>query len=152
MMSAHIVFTSGIVKRFGVMVSNTVMFGSSSLLLFLGSLGWSEPLHGEVSPLITTLVLYIGGATAAVFMLRYRSLQSLSPATVGTYHNLIPVCTVLLAYMCLDEPVGAKTIIGGVMVVAGAEVVRRAPFLSFSSRRYWVKPALPKVENTTPIH
>ena len=151
MMSAHIVFTSGIVKRFGVMVSNTVMFGSSSLLLFLGSLGWSEPLHGEVSPLIAALVLYIGGATAAVFMLRYRSLQSLSPATVGTYHNLIPVCTVLLAYMCLDEPVGAKTIIGGVMVVAGAEVVRRAPFLSFSSLRYWVKPALPKAEHTKPI-
>src|SRR5262247_3482895 len=60
MMSAHIVCSSGVVKRFGVMVSNTVMFGSSSLLLFLGSLEWSEPLHGDVSPIITASVLYVG--------------------------------------------------------------------------------------------
>ena len=142
MMSAHIVLSSGIVKRFGVMVSNTVMFGSSSLLLFIGSLEWSEPLHEEVPLLITLSVLYIGCATAAIFLLRYRALQSLSPATVGTYHNLIPICTVLLAYMCLDEPVGAKTILGGIMVVVGAEMVRRGQILPFSLR-YWAKPASP---------
>lgn len=150
MMSAHIVFSSGVVKRFGVMVSNTVMFGSSSLLLFFGSLEWAEPLHEEVTPLITASVLYIGCATAAIFLLRYRSLQSLSPATVGTYHNLIPVCTVLLAYLCLDEPVGARTILGGIMVVAGAEVVRRAQVLPFLPLRYWAKPSLPKSEVANP--
>ena len=74
-MSAHIVFTSGMVKRFGVMVSNTVMFGSSSVLLFFGSLGWGESDHQEVlSPLIVPLVLYVGCATAAVFILRCRVL------------------------------------------------------------------------------
>src|SRR6478752_841319 len=52
MMSAHLVFSSGIVKRFGVMVSNTVMFGSSSLLLLFGSMPWSEALQEEASPLI----------------------------------------------------------------------------------------------------
>ena len=150
MMSAHIVFSSGIVKRFGVMVSNTVMFGSSSLLLFVGSLEWSEPLPEVVSPLITASVLYIGCATAAIFLLRYRSLQSLSPAIVGTYHNLIPVCTVLLAYICFDEPVGAKTILGGVMVVVGAEVVRRAQILPLLSLRYWAKPSLSNVESIKP--
>jgi drug/metabolite transporter (DMT)-like permease len=119
------VFTSGIVKRFGVMVSNTVMFGSSSLLLLFGSLPWSGSLQQEASPLIMVSVFYVGCATAAVFLLRSRSLQSLSPATVGTYHNLIPICTVLLAYLCLDESLGPSTIIGGLMVIAGAEVVRR---------------------------
>jgi drug/metabolite transporter (DMT)-like permease len=151
MMSAHIVFSSDIVKRFGTMVSNTVMFGSSAFLLLLGSLEWPGPPGDPLSPLITTSVLYIGCATAAVFLLRYRSLQSLSPATVGTYHNLIPVCTILLAYLCLDEPVGAKTILGGIMVVVGAEVVRRAQVLSFWSLRDWVKSALPVVGNTKPI-
>ncbi|MGQ0810055.1 MAG: DMT family transporter [Nitrospiraceae bacterium] len=126
MMSAHIVLSSGVVKRFGVMVSNTVMFGSSSLLLFLGSLEWPESLHEEVSPLIVASVIYIGCATSAVFLLRYRSLQSLSPATVGTYHNLIPICTILLAYLCLGEPLCVQTILGGAMVIAGAELVRRA--------------------------
>src|SRR6478609_7685363 len=51
MMSAHIVFSSGIVKRFGGMVSNTVMFGSSSLLLLFGSMPWSEALQEVASPL-----------------------------------------------------------------------------------------------------
>jgi drug/metabolite transporter (DMT)-like permease len=134
MMSAHIVLSSGIVKRFGVMVSNTVMFGISAFLLFLGSLEWPEPRHEEISPLIMGSVVYIGCATAAVFLLRYRSLQSLSPATVGTYHNLIPVCTITLAYLYLGESLCVQTILGGAMVVAGAEVVRRAslPHSGFS--------------------
>lgn len=150
MMSAHIVLSSGIVKRFGVMVSNTVMFGSSALLLFLGSLGWSEPLPEEVSPLIMASVVYIGCATAAVFLLRYRSLQSLSPATVGTYHNLIPVCTVLLAYMYLGEPIATQTILGGALVVAGAELVRRANQLQPSANLHWAKLSLSGLMGSRP--
>jgi len=150
MMSAHIVFSSGIVKRFGVMVSNTVMFGSSSLLLLFGSMPWSEALQEEASPLIMLSVLYIGCATAAVFLLRCRSLQTLSPATVGTYHNLIPVCTVLLAYVWLGEPLGLSTVIGGFMVILGAEVVRRPQSFSLSALM-WAKSTLPAVEDKTHV-
>jgi|RhiMetStandDraft_4_1073278.scaffolds.fasta_scaffold58553_2 drug/metabolite transporter (DMT)-like permease len=150
MMSAHIVFSSGIVKRFGVMVSNTVMFGSSSLLLLFGSMPWSEALQEEASPLIMLSVLYIGCATAAVFLLRCRSLQTLSPATVGTYHNLIPVCTVLLAYVWLGEPLGLSTVVGGIMVILGAEVVRRPQSFSLSALM-WAKSTLPAVEEKTHV-
>jgi drug/metabolite transporter (DMT)-like permease len=138
MMSAHIVFSSGIVKRFGVMVSNTVMFGSSSLLLSLASICWSDSVQNDTSPLIMLSMFYIGCATAAVFLLRCRSLQFLSPATVGTYHNLIPVCTVMLAYVCLDESLGVGTMLGGLMVLIGAEVVRRPQLLSLTAL-YWAK-------------
>jgi len=150
MMSAHIVFSSGIVKRFGVMVSNTVMFGSSSLLLLFGSMPWSEALQEEASPLIMLSVLYIGCATAAVFLLRCRSLQTLSPATVGTYHNLIPVCTVLLAYVWLGEPLGLSTVVCGIMVILGAEVVRRPQSFSLSALM-WAKSTLPAVEDKTHV-
>ena len=150
MMSAHIVFSSGIVKRFGVMVSNTVMFGSSSLLLLFGSMPWSEAFQEEASPLIMLSVLYIGCATAAVFLLRCRSLQTLSPATVGTYHNLIPVCTVLLAYVWLGEPLGLSTVVGGIMVILGAEVVRRPQSFSLSALM-WAKSTLPAVEDKTHV-
>ena len=145
MMSAHIVFSSGIVKRFGVMVSNTVMFGSSFLLLALGSIPWSDAVQDDSSPLILVSVFYVGCATAAVFLLRCRSLQSLSPATVGTYHNLIPVCTVLLAYACLGEPLGLSTVIGGIMVIIGAEIVRRPQMLSLTVL-CWAKSAVPEPE------
>ena len=150
MMSAHIVFSSGIVKRFGVMVSNTVMFGSSSLLLLFGSMPWSEAFQEEASPLIMLSVLYIGCATAAVFLLRCRSLQTFSPATVGTYHNLIPVCTVLLAYVWLGEPLGLSTVVGGIMVILGAEVVRRPQSFSLSALM-WAKSTLPAVEDKTHV-
>lgn len=128
MMSAHIVYSAGIVKRFGVMVANTVMFGSSAVMLFAGSWFWVEPQHAETSPLVALSVVYIGIATAAVFLLRYRALQALSPATVGTYHNLIPICTILSANFLLGEPLGFGIIIGSGTVVAGAELVRRAHF------------------------
>jgi drug/metabolite transporter (DMT)-like permease len=150
MMSAHIVFSTGIVKRFGVMVSNTVMFGSSSLLLLFGSMPWSEPFQEEASPRIMLSVLYVGCATAAVFLLRCRSLQTLSPATVGTYHNLIPVCTVLLAYVWLGEPLGLSTVVGGIMVILGAEVVRRPQRFSLSALM-WAKSTLPAVEDKTHV-
>jgi drug/metabolite transporter (DMT)-like permease len=71
------------------------------------------------------LVVYVGIATATVFLLRYLSLRSLTPITVGVYHNLVPVCTVLLAYLYLDEGAGSYTIVGGAGIMAGAEVVRR---------------------------
>jgi len=146
MMSAHIVCSSGIVKRFGVMVSNTVMFGSSSLLLSFGSMAWPNAWQEDASPLIMLSVFYIGCATAAVFLLRCRSLQSLSPATVGTYHNLIPVCTVVLAFLCLDEPLGAGTMVGGFMVLAGAEVVRRPQLLSPTAVCWGKSSALPELD------
>ena len=146
MMSAHIVFSSSVVKRFGVMVSNTVMFGSSALLLSFGSMHWFDPLQDDSSPLIMVSVFYVGCATAAVFLLRCRSLQSLSPATVGSYHNLVPVCTVILAYVCLNEPLAAGTIVGGLMVLVGAEAVRRPQLLS-NAALYWAKAPAPTLQS-----
>jgi drug/metabolite transporter (DMT)-like permease len=128
------------------MVSNTVMFGASSVLLFFGSIPWSNSVQQEASPFIMVSVLYVGCATAAVFMLRCRSLQSLSPATVGTYHNLVPVCTVFLAYVCLGEPLGMTTVLGGLMVLVGAEVVRQPQLLSLPALT-WTKSAESALED-----
>lgn len=131
MMAAHIVLSSGIVKHVRALPANTWMFGSSSLMLSLlilslGAMGWPGPPHDNFPPLTIALVVYVGGATAAVFLLRYLSLRSLTPMTVGVYHNLVPVCTILLAYLFLGEGVGGSTIVGGVTIIAGAEFVRRA--------------------------
>ncbi|HJT20440.1 MAG TPA: DMT family transporter [Nitrospira sp.] len=128
MMSAHIVCSAGIVKRFGAMVANTVMFGSSALILFAGSWQWSEPRQGHLTLFVLGGVVYVGIATAGVFVLRYRALQALPPTTVGTYHNLIPICTIVAAAVFLGESVGLVTIAGSGMVVTGAELVRRAHF------------------------
>jgi len=151
MMSSHIVFSAGIVRRFGSMVSNTVMFGGSAGILSVVSWPVTDRTFESLSPLLIGGMMYIGLATAAVFLLRYRSLQSLSPGTVGIYHNFVPVSTVLLAYFCLGEPLGWPTMIGGIAVVAGAELVRRAQLPAFLSPGAWAKPLSPAVASHKPL-
>jgi drug/metabolite transporter (DMT)-like permease len=151
MMSAHIVFSAGTVKRFGVMVSNCVMFGTSALLLLASSTQWTDPKHEDLSFTILASVIYVGFATAGVFMLRCRALQALSPATVGTFHNLIPIATILLAYVFLGESIGVQTLIGATAVVAGAELVRRAQFPPWMSSCSFRKAMVRLLESAKPF-
>ena len=147
MMSAHIVFSSGIVKRFGVMVSNTVMFGSSSLLLLFGFMPWSDAFRRR--PRRSSCCRYsMSGAqrrrsfccVAGHYSLSHR--RQSGPTTTS-----FPVCTVLLAYVCMGEPLGLSTVLGGIMVIIGAEVVRRPQRFSLPALT-WAKSALPALENS----
>lgn len=130
MMAAYIVLSAGVVRHVSPLPANTLMFGGSSLLLSLvmvlfGAMGWAAPMSEPMSPLILILVVYVGAATAAVFLFRYMSQRGLSPMTVGVYHNLVPVLAILIAGILFDERLGGSTIIGGVCIIAGAELVRR---------------------------
>jgi drug/metabolite transporter (DMT)-like permease len=130
MMSAYIVLSAGVVQRVSPLPANTLMFGGSTLLLSLvmvlfGLMGWGAPMSEPISPLILVLVVYVGTATAAVFLFRYMAQRSLSPMTVGVYHNLVPVLTIFVACLCFGERLEASTIVGGVCIIAGAELVRR---------------------------
>lgn len=131
MMAAHLVLSMHIIRRHGVLTANTAMFGASAILLSGCTVAWGEP--GPPVDLtwpVWSAVLFIGLGTASVFLLRCRSLQFLSPATVGAYHNLIPICTIGIAHLSLDEPLMPQTVIGAVAVMLGTELVRRAPFLT----------------------
>ncbi|HKN85395.1 MAG TPA: DMT family transporter [Nitrospiraceae bacterium] len=130
MMAAYIVLGSGIAKRVRPLPANTVMFGGSSLMLSLvmvlfGLMGWGAPAFDPISPVIIALVIYVGIATAALFLFRYISQQSLSPVTIGVYHNLVPVFTIFIACLCFDEGLEGSTIVGGICIIVGAELVRR---------------------------
>jgi drug/metabolite transporter (DMT)-like permease len=124
-MSVYLVLSAGIVKRYGAMTANTVMFGGSALLLSIVASGEFVSAETSFSPATVSLLVYVGAATGGVFLLRYLALQSLPPATVGAFHNLVPVCAILFAYLFLDEPLHAQTILGGATILAGTELVRR---------------------------
>lgn len=127
MMAGHLALSTHIVKRYGAMAANTIMFGTSALLLFSMTLSPMIQMPAPECPMpIFLAVLYIGLATAAVFLLRYVSLQSLTPATVAGYHNLVPVCTIIVAHVCLEEPILVTHVIGGTTILIGLELVRRA--------------------------
>jgi drug/metabolite transporter (DMT)-like permease len=137
--AARLVGSADIVKRFGAMTANTVMFGSSALLLCVASLGWGHLPTEDLSMPIVSSMLYIGVATASVFLLRYRALQTISPATVAVYQNLTPVCAILFACWYLGEPYQPNAMVGGAIILFGAELVRRANQSQLSASYLWAK-------------
>jgi drug/metabolite transporter (DMT)-like permease len=135
MMAAHLVFSMHTVRRHGVLVANTTMFGITAILISGCTAAWGEPAPlMDLSLNVWGAVLFIGLGTASVFILRCRSLQSLPPATVGAYHNLIPICTIAIAYLSLGEPMTVQTMTGALAVLLGTELVRRGPALTAVSR------------------
>ena len=134
MMSCYIVLSPGVVKRVGVWTANTTMFGTTAVVLLTGEMANGTVSNGDVSFEVVGLLTFIGAATAGVFLLRSRALQSLTPATVGAYHNLIPVCTIVLAYVLLSESITMYTLLGAPVVLAGTELVRRGAFAPVSAR------------------
>ncbi len=123
--AACVVLSSGMVKRYGAAATTTVMFGTGLCFLLPGVIFWSIPSNLHVTLSSGLLIVYAGVATAAVFFLRNLSLQSLTPATVGAFHNLVPVFGILIAASFLGEPITANMIVGGTAVLAGVELVRR---------------------------
>ncbi|MBU6479383.1 MAG: DMT family transporter [Nitrospirae bacterium] len=83
-----------------------------------------------------------GVATASVFLLRYRALQTISPATVAVYQNLTPVCAILFAHLYLGEPIQFSTMVGGAIILLGAEMVRRANQPQLATNYLWAKRCL----------
>jgi drug/metabolite transporter (DMT)-like permease len=66
---------------------------------------------------------YIGVATAAVFLLRAQGLKSLPPTTVASFHNLIPVCTLIVADLWLGEPLQGTTVFRAAVILTGLELL-----------------------------
>ena len=78
-------------------------------------------------------------ATASVFLLRSRALQSISPSTVAVYQNLTPECAILFVRLYLGEPIRFGTIVGGAIILLGAEMVRRATQPQLATSYLWAK-------------
>lgn len=128
MMAAHLVLSVHMVKNHGVLTANTCMFGITGVFISGCTVAWGESAPPVDLPWrVWGAVLFIGLGTASVFLLRCRSLQSLAPATVGAYHNFIPICTIAIAHLSLGEPVTAQTMVGALGVLLGSELVRRKP-------------------------
>ena len=60
----------------------------------------------------------IAGFTAYVWLLHHES-----PTKVGTYAYVNPVVAVLLGYWLGGEPLGARTILGGLFILAGVVTI-----------------------------
>lgn len=72
-------------------------------------------------------VLYLGGvASGLAYVLYNASLRHLDASAVGVYTNLIPVVGVLTGIVFLGEPLSARAILGGAVVMLGVWITSRS--------------------------
>jgi drug/metabolite transporter (DMT)-like permease len=71
-------------------------------------------------------VIYLGaGASGFAYMLYNAALQHMDASEVGAYTNLIPIVGVTLGIVVLDEPLSAREIAGGLVVLFGVWLTGR---------------------------
>jgi drug/metabolite transporter (DMT)-like permease len=72
-------------------------------------------------------LLYLGGIASGVAYLLYNaSLRHLDASEVGVYTNLIPIVGVLCGVVVLGDPLSARAIVGGLVVMFGVWVTSRS--------------------------
>lgn len=111
-----------------VMSSGTQMLAGGVLLAVVaasrGELRGFHPNHVSTSAWIALLYLIfagsIAGFTAYVWLLHHES-----PTKVGTYAYVNPVVAVIVGYWLGSEPLGARTLLGMVFVLASVVIIAR---------------------------
>ncbi len=96
-----------------------------------------------VTPDVGTLVLavvpallYSGILSAGLpNVLVFHAVRLLGPFRVSAYQFLVPAFTVVMAAILLDEPILAAQVAGGLVIVAGVLVTRRASLIPGRARR-----------------
>jgi drug/metabolite transporter (DMT)-like permease len=113
-----------------VMSSGAQMLAGGVLLAVVaaasGEMRSFNPLHISTAAWIALLYLIffgsITGFTAYVWLLHHES-----PTKVGTYAYVNPVVAVILGYWLGGEPLGARTIIGALCVIASVVTITSMP-------------------------
>ncbi|GAB3295356.1 DMT family transporter [Parasphingorhabdus pacifica] len=97
--------------------------GIATLALPLGGLRLPEP---AAAPLLAVAALGIFG-TGIGFALNYRLIADEGATTASTVTFLMPVVSVALGWLVLDEQFGPRVLLGMVIVLAGVALARRNP-------------------------
>ncbi|HEY5808763.1 MAG TPA: DMT family transporter [Povalibacter sp.] len=117
------IYTS-LAKRFAhvdAIVLTAGVIGAGALLLLPAAI---VELHGRALPHLNSVqwleVLVLGaGASGLAYMLYNLALQDVDASLAGVFANLIPVVGVISGVVVLNEPIAARAIIGGLIVMVG---------------------------------
>ncbi|MBN1939520.1 MAG: DMT family transporter, partial [Candidatus Aminicenantes bacterium] len=124
--SLYTVFSKGFLDRLSPLkfTTITVFFGAMTYLPFsLGeivAIPWSRVSWGAWGGLAFSAVfsLVLG------YLVWYSSVQRVGNARTAIYSNLTPFVTAVFASLFLGETLGARKIIGGVIILAGVYLAR----------------------------
>lgn len=121
------------VAGFDSLVITVAVTGTGSMLL-LPLAGYeviTANRAGEGLPALPLIgwveLLYLGGIASGIAYLLYNtSLRHLDASEVGVYTNLIPIVGVLTGVVVLGEPLSARAIGGGLVVMLGVWITSRS--------------------------
>jgi drug/metabolite transporter (DMT)-like permease len=93
---------------------------------FLWTRGWRD--YAALTPAGLGAVLFLGvGASGLGYLFWFGALERIETSRVAAFLYLEPLVTLAAAMLLLREPVGAATLVGGALVLAGVALVQRAP-------------------------
>jgi len=107
--------------------AGAMLFGWLMLApLFVWNQGWRELNHLSLAGWGAVVFLGIG-SSAVGYLFWYGALERIEVSRVAAFLYLEPLATLFAAVLLLNEPVGATTLIGGLLVLASVFVMQRAP-------------------------
>ena len=82
----------------------------------------------DISGLNWFSLSYLGiGGTAMGFSLYYQAIHKIGAARTGIFINLVPVFSVLLSWLILEEAIKPIVIIGGLLILSGVSLTNYVP-------------------------
>ena len=92
---------------------------------FVREAGWRQ--WSGLSPTATAALLFLGvGCSGLAYFFWYAALARLDASRVAAFLYLEPLVTCVAAVPILGEPLGAATVIGGLVVLAGVALVQES--------------------------
>lgn len=73
-----------------------------------------------------TGIFYLGLFGSALgFIWYYEGIQAIGPTRAGVFINLVPLSSILLAHLVLDEPIQCSLAVGACLIIAGVTLTNR---------------------------
>lgn len=124
--SVYIVVSSRVIPRgMSIHSSAFIMLGSAVVYGILNCFtGFTPPSNGEGYLAVALMALV---STVLAFWSFFRGMERTGPTAAALISTLEPVVTVLASVVVLGEPITAKILLGGCLVMAGLLVTALAP-------------------------
>ncbi|RKT55070.1 DMT family transporter [Saccharothrix australiensis] len=106
----------------------------------------SQPAHPNATALVAVVVLGTLG-TGVTFYLNYRIIEDEGPTSAATVGYLLPVVSVALGALVLDEPLTPRVVVGMAVVLLGVAMTGRAVRTPTPANR---RPAVPERVDSRP--
>lgn len=107
-------------------VTYACLFGTAFLLVPALSEGLLTPTP-PYSMASWTAIIYLGVFGSAIgFIWYYEGVRAIGPSRAGVFINFVPLTSILLAYVLLDEPIDVSLALGASMVITGVVLTSRS--------------------------